>query len=165
MTEKWRRWWDTTEQKGHEYFGQFRVKPDKSFEIDNRSQISTVTQLRTGHGYFNSYLQRIHTSQIEDRGGSCNGAPPQMPTLHSSASTYATGNLSDSETSNRPPAIYQHGSQRDGPIYTAHRSGNQAVDAKHTEPNRQHRAKKSRMGDTRPNPHRTRYGLQRGVRR
>src|SRR5258707_10839980 len=88
-----------------------------------------------------------------------------MPMLHSSASTYATGNLSDSETSNRPPAIYQHGSQRDGPIYTAHRSGNQTVDARHAEPNRQHRAKKSRMGDTWPTPQRTRYGLQRGVRR
>jgi hypothetical protein len=79
MREEWRRWWDTTEQKGHEYFGQFRVKPDKIFEMDNRSLISTVTQLRTGHGYFNSYLQRIPTSQIEDRGCSCNGAPPQTP--------------------------------------------------------------------------------------
>ncbi len=79
MREEWRRWWDTTEQKGHEYFGQFRVKPDKIFEMDNRSLISTVTQLRTGHGYFNSYLQRIPTSHVEDRGCSCNGAPPQTP--------------------------------------------------------------------------------------
>jgi len=61
MREEWRRWWDTTEQKGHEYFGQFRGKPDKIFEMDIRSLISTVTQLRTGHGYFNSYLQRIPT--------------------------------------------------------------------------------------------------------
>jgi len=60
-------------------FWTFRVKPDKIFEMDNRSLISTITQLRTGHGYFNNYLQRIPTSHIDDMGCSCSGAPPQMP--------------------------------------------------------------------------------------
>ena len=47
--------------------------------MDNRSLISTITQLRTGHGYFNSYLQIIPTSYVEDRGCSCSGAPAQTP--------------------------------------------------------------------------------------
>jgi len=61
------------------YYGHFRMKPDKIFQTDNRILISTVTQLRTGHGYFNSYLSKIPTSDVEDRGCSCNGAPPQTP--------------------------------------------------------------------------------------
>jgi len=59
-----------------EYYGHFRLKPDKIFQTDNRTLISTVTQLRTGHGYFNSYLSKIPTSDVEDRGCSCSGAPP-----------------------------------------------------------------------------------------
>jgi hypothetical protein len=53
--------------------------PDKIFQTDNRTLISTVTQLRTGHGYFNSHLSKIPTSNVEDTGCSCSGSPPQTP--------------------------------------------------------------------------------------
>ena len=91
MIEEWQQWWDNIPQKGREYYGHFRLKPDKIFQTDNRILISTVIQLRTGHGYFNSYLSKIPTSDIEDRvevrvedrvedrGCSCSGAPPQTP--------------------------------------------------------------------------------------
>jgi hypothetical protein len=79
MREEWRQWWDTIPQKGREYHGHFRMKPDKIFQTDNRILISTITQLRTGHGYFNSYLSKIPTSNVEDRGCSCSGTPPQTP--------------------------------------------------------------------------------------
>jgi len=72
MREEWRRWWDTTEQKGHEYFGQFRVKPDKIFEMDNRSLISTANRPRL--------LQQLpaeNTHQIEDAAAAAHHIRPQ----------------------------------------------------------------------------------------
>jgi hypothetical protein len=66
-------------QKGREYFGHFPSKPDKIFQTYNWTLISTATQLRTGHGYFNRYLSKIPTSNVEDTGCSCSGSPPQTP--------------------------------------------------------------------------------------
>ena len=53
MKKEWRKWWDSTPQKRRGYYGQFRLKPYKIFQTDNRTLISTVTQLRTSHGYLN----------------------------------------------------------------------------------------------------------------
>jgi len=38
--------------------------------------------VRTGHGYFNSYLSKIPTSDVEDRGGSCSGATQHQTPAH-----------------------------------------------------------------------------------
>ena len=56
MVSEWKEWRDSTLQKGTQYFGPFRTKPNIIFRTNNRALIPTVTQLRTGHGYFNSYV-------------------------------------------------------------------------------------------------------------
>src|SRR5438309_977118 len=37
----------------------------------SRHQVATLTQLRTGHGYFNSYLERIPSSEIKSPHCTC----------------------------------------------------------------------------------------------
>ena len=59
MVMEWKEWWDSIPQEGTEYLGGFRLKPDMVLETDNRVLVSTVTQLRTGYGYFNGYLSKI----------------------------------------------------------------------------------------------------------
>jgi len=46
--KEWRQWRDSIPQKEREYYGHFRSKPDKIFQTDNRTLISTAAQLRTG---------------------------------------------------------------------------------------------------------------------
>jgi len=55
--------------------GHFRVKLDQIFQTDQRSLISTVTQLRTGHGYFNSYLSRISPATSRTKGATTTAHP------------------------------------------------------------------------------------------
>ena len=62
-----------------EYYGPFRLKPDKIFRANNRALNSTVTQLRTGHGYFNSYLYKIPTNNTMTNQCNCRGNSPQTP--------------------------------------------------------------------------------------
>jgi hypothetical protein len=42
--------------KGKNCSGRFKKKPDQFFFTGNRKLASAITQLRTGYGYFNSYL-------------------------------------------------------------------------------------------------------------
>ena len=49
------------------------------FRTNNRALISTVTQLRTGHGYFDSYLYKIPTNNTPSDQCSCRDNPPQTP--------------------------------------------------------------------------------------
>ena len=63
--KEWRQLWGSIPQKGREYFVHFRLMPDKILQTDNRTLISTITQLRTGHGYFNSYPSKTPTSYVK----------------------------------------------------------------------------------------------------
>jgi hypothetical protein len=56
----WEAKWNSTplDLKGHSYVGDWKKKPDKLF-FDDRIVCSTVTQIRTGHGHFATYLQRM----------------------------------------------------------------------------------------------------------
>ena len=59
MIEEWKDWWLKHPNKGHEYSGPFLSKPNALFKTGNRLLIATAVQLRTSHGYFNSYLHKI----------------------------------------------------------------------------------------------------------
>ena len=50
---------------GKNYLGTFCSKPDNIFTSGNRQFASTVTHLRTGHGYFRSYLYKIPTNSVD----------------------------------------------------------------------------------------------------
>jgi ribonuclease HI len=65
MVEEWRQWWYSVPNKGKGYSGEFRVKTDKFFNSGNRKIISTITQLRTTHGYLRSYLSKIPNNNID----------------------------------------------------------------------------------------------------
>ena len=132
MKKEWQQWWGIISQKGREYYRHFRLKPDKIFQKDNRMLISTVTQPRTGHGYFNSYLSKIPTSNVEDKGCSCSGAPPQTPAhlilrchQHAKARVMgAKGDTQNPQTASRPPPLHQHGSRSTGQISENYQIGN-----------------------------------------
>src|ERR1700681_2098676 len=57
--QEWGERWMRHPAKGKNYVGTFRTKPDQIFTSGNRQLTSTVLQLRTGHGYFRSYLYKI----------------------------------------------------------------------------------------------------------
>jgi len=67
-------WLESIPQKGKEYLD---VPPETRQDLPERQPDRYLhrRQLRTGHGYFNNYLNRI----IDDRGCSCSGTPPQAP--------------------------------------------------------------------------------------
>jgi hypothetical protein len=43
--------------------GTFTTKSDLFFATNDRKLVSAITQLRTGHGYFNSYLHGISRAE------------------------------------------------------------------------------------------------------
>jgi hypothetical protein len=54
------------------------MKRTKALDMLPRPMTSTIVQLRTGHGYFNSYLARIPNSGVQLK--RCNCSPtPQTP--------------------------------------------------------------------------------------
>jgi hypothetical protein len=65
--------------KGKKYVGAFRTKPDNIFTCGNRQFISTVTQLKTGHGYFRSHLYKIPTLSVDFPHCPCRYGGPQSP--------------------------------------------------------------------------------------
>jgi hypothetical protein len=72
-------WWMPYPGKGKTYVGPFCTTPDNIFTCGNRQFISTVTQLRTGHGYFRSYLYKIPTNLVDFRHCPCRYGGPQSP--------------------------------------------------------------------------------------
>jgi len=62
--KEWEEQWKKTIRKGKTYQGQPNLKRSKALDLLPRSITSTITQLRTGHGYFNSYLVRIPNSGV-----------------------------------------------------------------------------------------------------
>jgi hypothetical protein len=57
--------------KGRNYTGTFRTKPDAIFLTNKRQLVTTVTQTRTNVGYFRSYLAGLPNSDIDDPFCSC----------------------------------------------------------------------------------------------
>ena len=60
----------------------YRGSPTTKFSLLakglSRHQVATLTQLRTGHGYFNSYLERIPSSEVKSPHCTC-GRKHQTP--------------------------------------------------------------------------------------
>jgi ribonuclease HI len=97
---EWASIWDSYTSTGTHYEGSLRFKPDIHFASNNRQLISTITQLRTGHGYFNSYLHRIPTTNTKTSKCSCNQGGDQTPThllLHCPLYSKARQRLFDDE--------------------------------------------------------------------
>ncbi|KAF8242188.1 hypothetical protein K440DRAFT_566092 [Wilcoxina mikolae CBS 423.85] len=65
--------------KGKNYIGTFCTKPDNIFTSGNCQFISTVTQLRTGHSYFRSYLYKIPMNSVDSPHYPCCCGGPQLP--------------------------------------------------------------------------------------
>ena len=59
--ELWQSVWNTAD-KGRSYQGEPRLKLDAPLRHTHRFDSSTIVQLRTGHGYFNSYLSSMKSS-------------------------------------------------------------------------------------------------------
>lgn len=77
---EWRTIWESdSTNRGRNYDGFFKHKPDQIFATNNRPFVSAVTQLRTGHGYFRSYLHRIPNNQINTPTCFCNTNQHQTP--------------------------------------------------------------------------------------
>jgi len=74
---EWNNQWQKN-KKGKSYMGTPNLRRPKPLDLLPRNMTSTIVQLRTGHGYFNSYLVRIPSSGILlER---CNCSPnPQTP--------------------------------------------------------------------------------------
>ena len=53
----WKTRWES-QKRSRNFTGSFRHLPDALLLNNNRRLVSTMSQLRTGHGYFNSYLGR-----------------------------------------------------------------------------------------------------------
>jgi ribonuclease HI len=53
----WKTRWEA-QKRSRNFTGSFRHLPDALLLNNNRRLVSTMSQLRTGHGYFNSYLGR-----------------------------------------------------------------------------------------------------------
>jgi hypothetical protein len=72
MLREWRTTWEVMPNKGRNYTGTFRQRPDEIFQTNNRQLISTVTQLRTSVGYFKSYLFNIPNNSFDHPLCNCN---------------------------------------------------------------------------------------------
>jgi hypothetical protein len=135
MKKEWRQWWNSVPQKGREYFGHLRSKPDKNFQTDNRTLISTVTRLRTGHGYFNSYLSKIPTSNAEDTGRitttDASTPHPKMPATCQNTDGDATGDTQNPQATPRSLTLHQHGNRSARHIPEDDQGCNQTVETWH----------------------------------
>jgi ribonuclease HI len=76
MVREWQHTWESR-HKGTNYSGLFKKKPDQFFFTGNRKLISAITQLRTGHGYFNSYLHGIPSAEVASPLCSCRAGEHQ----------------------------------------------------------------------------------------
>jgi len=77
--QEWGNRWMRHPAKEKNYIGTFRTKPDNIFTSGNRQFTSTVTQLRTGHRYFRSYLYKIPTNSVDSPHCPCRYGGPQSP--------------------------------------------------------------------------------------
>jgi ribonuclease HI len=68
---EWREVWTAMPNKGRNYTGTFRSKPDAIFLTNKRQLVATVTQIRTNVGYFRSYLADLPNSDIDHPFCSC----------------------------------------------------------------------------------------------
>jgi ribonuclease HI len=77
---QWKKAW-STKLKGRSYHDEPRLNLDEPIPSLHRYDSSTIVQLRTGHGYFNSYLASVKsTAQKTIRFMHCQcGAPNQTP--------------------------------------------------------------------------------------
>jgi predicted RNA-binding Zn-ribbon protein involved in translation (DUF1610 family) len=73
--ERWENKWNSIplDLKRHSHVGDWKQRPDRLF-LDNRIICSTVTQMRTEHGHFASYLNRMEFRD-DDR---CTSCPPGL---------------------------------------------------------------------------------------
>ena len=77
--EEWTHHWHTT-HNGSSYEGEPRLKLDDPLKLLPRFETSTIVQLRTGHGYFNSYLATKSTARTKIPFTTCQcKAPDQTP--------------------------------------------------------------------------------------
>jgi hypothetical protein len=76
MVREWQHTWESR-PKGTNYTGPFKKKPDQFFFTGNRKLVSAITQLRTGHGYFNSYFHGIPSAEIGSPLCSCRAGEHQ----------------------------------------------------------------------------------------
>jgi hypothetical protein len=76
---QWEEQWKTA-RKGASYKGEPRLKLDVAIAPLRKFDSSTIVQLRTGHGYFNSYLATKSTARKKIPSTRCNcRAPDQTP--------------------------------------------------------------------------------------
>jgi hypothetical protein len=68
---EWRAAWTAMPNKGRNYTGAFRTKPDAIFFTNKRQLVATMTQARTNVRYFRSYLAGIPNNDIDDPFCSC----------------------------------------------------------------------------------------------
>jgi hypothetical protein len=78
MFREWQHAWEAR-NKGKHYSGRFQKKPDSFFFTNNRKLVSAITQLRTGHGHFNSYLHGIPSADVVSSLCSCSAGEHQTP--------------------------------------------------------------------------------------
>jgi hypothetical protein len=78
MFREWQHAWEAR-NKGKHYSGRFKKKPDSFFFSNNRKLVSAITQLRTGHGHFNSYLHGIPSADVVSSLCSCSAGEHQTP--------------------------------------------------------------------------------------
>ena len=69
--DEWEDYWRNSGNTGKNYKGPFKTKPDKTFQNNNKNYVATVTQLRTGCGYFNSYLSMNPKCEVKTKYYSC----------------------------------------------------------------------------------------------
>ena len=75
--QEWQEQWKTS-IVGRSYQGSPTTKFSPLAKELSRHQVATLTQLRTGHGYFNSYLQRIPSAEVASAFCTC-GRKHQTP--------------------------------------------------------------------------------------
>ena len=75
--EDWLERWDSR-QNGRKYIGTPTRRVGEPQGSIQKLEAARLTQLRTGHGYFNSYLSRIPTSNVETTACPC-GSRIQTP--------------------------------------------------------------------------------------
>ena len=67
MIDDWYGHWTEKNQTDRAYAGPFRLKPNTIMDTNDRQLVSSALQLRTGHGYFKSYLANIPPNNTDDR--------------------------------------------------------------------------------------------------
>ena len=79
--DQWEEQWKTA-RKGASYKGEPRLKLDSAIIPLHKFDSNTIIQLRTGHGYFNSYLATKSTAHKKIPSTRCNCRTPTQSPQH-----------------------------------------------------------------------------------